>query len=108
MARSCGALDADPQHPDAYFEGVGQDLPRPDAWAEVVVLSRALHRVPRAAMVVARREAHRVLRTAGVLYVVELLAEGPGHKIVGLSMTRRRSAPTPKRRWTGRRHWASI
>ncbi len=78
------AHDADPDHPEAYLEGVGQDLPLPDDSADVVVFSYSLHHVQRAAMVEALREAHRVLHTGGVLYVVEPLAKGPGHEVIKL------------------------
>jgi ubiquinone/menaquinone biosynthesis C-methylase UbiE len=78
------AHEADPDHPGSYLEGVGQDLPLPDASADVVVFSYSLHHVPRDAMVAALREARRVLRTGGTLYVVEPLAEGPGHEVVKL------------------------
>lgn len=78
------AHEADPDHPEAYLEGVGQDLPLPDDSADVVVFSYSLHHVPRAAMVDALREAHRILHTGGVLYVVEPLAKGPGHEVIKL------------------------
>jgi SAM-dependent methyltransferase len=78
------ARAADPAHPEAYLEGVGQDLPLPDHGADVVVYSYSLHHVPRTAMVDALREARRVLREGGILYVVEPLAEGPGHDVIKL------------------------
>ena len=78
------AHDADPDHPEAYLEGVAQNLPLSDDSADVVVFSYSLHHVPRAAMVDALREAHRVLRTGGVLYVVEPGTEGTGHEVVKL------------------------
>ena len=78
------ALEADPEHGDAYRHGVGQDLPLADAVADVVVMSYSLHHVPEDAMAGALREAHRVLRPAGTLYVVEPVAEGAGHEVVRL------------------------
>lgn len=78
------AHEADPDHPAAYLEGVGQDLPLPDDSADVVVFSYSLHHVPRDSMVDALREAHRVLHGGGTLYVVEPLAEGPGHEVIKL------------------------
>ena len=76
------AREADPEHPEDYLEGVGQALPLPDESADVVVFSYSLHHVPGDAMVDALREAHRVLRGDGVLYVVEPVAAGPGHEII--------------------------
>jgi len=78
------AHDADPDHPGSYLEGVGQDLPLPDASADLVVFSYSLHHVPRDALLAALSEARRVLRAGGILYVVEPLAEGPGHEVVKL------------------------
>jgi SAM-dependent methyltransferase len=78
------AHDADPDHPEAYLEGVAQDLPLFDDSADVVVFSYSLHHVPQAVMVDALQEAHRVLRTGGVLYVVEPGTEGAGHEVVKL------------------------
>jgi ubiquinone/menaquinone biosynthesis C-methylase UbiE len=78
------AREADPEHPEAYLEGVGQDLPLPDASADAVVMSFSLHHVPREEMTNALREAHRILRSGGTLYVAEPIAAGPGHEVVSL------------------------
>jgi SAM-dependent methyltransferase len=76
------ALDADPEHPDAYLDGVGQDLPLPDGSADAVIYSYSLHHVPSAALDAALREAHRVLRPGGTLIVVEPVAAGAGYEVV--------------------------
>lgn len=76
------ARAADPEHPDAYLDGVGQDLPLPDESADAVVMSYSLHHVPDDQMVNALREAFRVLRRGGQLYVAEPIAAGPGHELV--------------------------
>jgi ubiquinone/menaquinone biosynthesis C-methylase UbiE len=76
------AREADPEHRDAYLDGVAQDLPLPDADRDVVVFSYSLHHVPPEAMLDALGEAHRVLRPGGLLYVVEPVAAGPGHEII--------------------------
>ncbi len=78
------AHDADPGHADDYLEGVGQDLPVADQSVDVVIYSYSLHHVPADEMLNALREAHRVLRTGGTLYVVEPLAAGPGFEVVKL------------------------
>ncbi len=78
------ARAADPAHPDAYLDGVGQALPLPDASMDAVVMSFSLHHVPREEMTNALREAHRVLRPAGTLYVAEPLPTGHGHEVVSL------------------------
>jgi SAM-dependent methyltransferase len=78
------AREADPDHPESYLEGVGEDLPLPDAAFDVVVYSYSLHHVPAAHMIDALREASRVLRPDGTLYVVEPIAEGAGHEVVKL------------------------
>ena len=79
------ARDADPDHVDAYLEGVGQDMPVGDASADVVVFSYSLHHVPGEHLAAALREAERVLRPGGTLAVLEPIAEGPGfetHKLI--------------------------
>jgi len=76
------ARAADPDHERDYVEGVAQDLPLSDGSADVMVFSYSLHHVPTVDMVQALREAHRVLRPGGTLYVVEPVAAGPGHEIV--------------------------
>ncbi len=78
------ALDADPDHTDSYLDGVGQDLPVDDEAADIVVFSYSLHHVPIGEMFNALREAHRVLKPGGTLYVVEPLPEGAGFESVKL------------------------
>ncbi len=64
--------------------GRGEALGLPDASQDVVVYLRSLHHVPVAAMDGALREARRVLRDGGVLYVVEPLPEGDFYELVAL------------------------
>jgi SAM-dependent methyltransferase len=78
------AREADPQHPDAYLDGVAQALPLPDGDADVVVMSNSLHHVPADQMDAALHEARRVLRPGGTLYVSEPVATGPGHELVAI------------------------
>lgn len=59
-----------------YVVGLAQRLPLPDGSIDVVVFMRALHHVAPADMLDALREAARVLRPGGVVYVAEPLAEG--------------------------------
>ncbi|MGH2896976.1 MAG: class I SAM-dependent methyltransferase, partial [Solirubrobacteraceae bacterium] len=56
-----------------YLVGRAEELPLPDASVDVAVFMRTLHHVPPAA---ALREARRVLRPDGAVYVAEPLAEG--------------------------------
>jgi SAM-dependent methyltransferase len=76
------AHEADPEHPEAYVDGVAQALPLPDDSADVVVFSYSLHHVPAEHHDEALREAARVLHDDGVLYVVEPVAAGPGHEVI--------------------------
>lgn len=78
------ARAADPQHPEAYLDAVAQALPLPDGEADVVIMSNSLHHVPPDEMDAALREAHRVLRPGGSLYISEPVAAGPGHELVAI------------------------
>ncbi len=59
-----------------YLVGRAQALPLEDASADVVVFMRSLHHVPAADLTRSLREARRVLRPDGIVYVAEPLAEG--------------------------------
>jgi SAM-dependent methyltransferase len=59
-----------------YLVGLAQRLPLPDASVDAVLFMRALHHVPPADLLSALREARRVLRADGVVYVAEPLPEG--------------------------------
>ena len=65
------ALEADPEHAEAYVDAVGQDLPFGDHSLDIVVYSYSLHHVPVDAMADALLEARRVLRPNGTLVVIE-------------------------------------
>ena len=78
------ARQADPEHPDHYVEGVAQALPLADGEADAVVMANSLHHVPVEAMDDALREAYRVLRPGGTLYVSEPVARGSGHDLVAI------------------------
>jgi ubiquinone/menaquinone biosynthesis C-methylase UbiE len=67
-----------------FVLGRGEALPLDDGSQDVVVYLRSLHHVPVAAMDVALREARRVLRDGGLLYVAEPVPEGPFHAMVSL------------------------
>jgi SAM-dependent methyltransferase len=75
------AVAADPDHPEAHVDGVGQDLPFDDGTADVVVFSYSLHHVPGDAMRTALEEAHRVLKPGGRLFVLEPVAGGPNFEV---------------------------
>jgi len=59
-----------------YLSGVGEALPFPGATFDAVVFRASLHHVPPARMADALREARRVVREGGELFVFEPLAEG--------------------------------
>lgn len=69
------ALEGDAGSGARYLVGRAEELPLEDGSVDVAVFMRTLHHVPPDAMLAALREAHRVLRPGGVVYVAEPLAE---------------------------------
>jgi SAM-dependent methyltransferase len=67
-----------------YLVGRGQELPLEDASIDVAVFMRTLHHVPAADLTRALREARRVLRPGGMVYVAEPLAEGDFYALTSL------------------------
>jgi SAM-dependent methyltransferase len=59
-----------------YLVGRAQELPLPDESADVAIFMRTLHHVPAADLTRALREARRVLRADGLVYVAEPLPQG--------------------------------
>jgi SAM-dependent methyltransferase len=59
-----------------YLIGRAEQLPLDDASVDALVFMRSLHHVPVADLAGALREARRVLRRDGLVYVAEPLAEG--------------------------------
>jgi SAM-dependent methyltransferase len=59
-----------------YLVGRAEDLPLDDGTVDVVVFMRSLHHVPPDHLQAGLREARRVLRPDGAVYVAEPLAEG--------------------------------
>ena len=74
----------DDGHGAHYVIGEGQRLLLDDASADVVVFMRTLHHVPSADLPAALREASRVVRADGLVYVAEPLAEGDFYELVSL------------------------
>jgi hypothetical protein len=67
-----------------YVVGLAERLPLEDASVDVVVFMRALHHVPPADMLDGLREAVRVLRPGGAVYIAEPLAEGDFFELTSL------------------------
>jgi ubiquinone/menaquinone biosynthesis C-methylase UbiE len=59
-----------------YLVGRAEALPLPDASMDLAIFMRALHHVAPSELTAALREARRVLRPGGAVYVAEPLAEG--------------------------------
>ncbi len=87
LRRGADAFGLDPQParleeaarrigPGRCVAGRGEMLPFGDAAFDAVVFFNSLHHLPQPMMAGALAEAHRVLREAGLLVVVEPLAEG--------------------------------
>jgi SAM-dependent methyltransferase len=67
-----------------YMVAEAQRLPLDDAAADLAVFMRTLHHVPEPSMLDALREARRVLRPHGLVYVAEPLTEGDFFELVSL------------------------
>ncbi len=59
-----------------YLQGIAEDLPLPSRSADIVIFFNSLHHVDKAGLPKAMREAARVLKPGGILFVSEPLAEG--------------------------------
>jgi SAM-dependent methyltransferase len=70
------ALANDDDSGARYLIGRAQELPIEDGSVDAVVFMRSLHHVPPGELVDALREARRVVRPRGVVYVAEPLALG--------------------------------
>ena len=60
-----------------YMQGIAEDLPIPSKSADIVIFFNSLHHVDQPGLLKALREAARVLKPGGVLFVSEPLPSGP-------------------------------
>jgi SAM-dependent methyltransferase len=65
-----------PAGDEHYIQGVAEDLPIPTRSADIIVFFNSLHHVDQPGLFKALREAARVLKSGGILFVSEPLAEG--------------------------------
>lgn len=70
------AREATPAGAEEYFEGVAESLPFSDSSLDVVVMFNSLHHVDIAHQGKALEEAARVLKSGGIAYICEPIAEG--------------------------------
>jgi SAM-dependent methyltransferase len=78
------ALAQDDEAGARYVVGSAQDLPFDDSSMDVVIFMRSLHHISPADQSQALREARRVLRTDGAVYVAEPLPEGSHFALTSL------------------------
>lgn len=78
------ALAADHGSGARYLVGVAEDLPLADGEVDAALFMRTLHHVPVPHLDAALREAARVVRSGGLVYVVEPLAEGDYFELTSL------------------------
>jgi len=71
----------DAAHSASYLDGVGQDLPIADDRADAATFLSSLHHVPAEHMLRSLREAARVVRPGGMVYVCEPVPEGPAFEV---------------------------
>lgn len=67
-----------------YRIGAGQSLPLEDKSVDLAIFMRTLHHVPSGELTAALREAWRVLRSGGAVYVAEPLAQGDYFELTAL------------------------
>lgn len=79
-----GAVEQDGGTGAEYLVGRAQELPLADGAVDAAVFMRTLHHVPPRDLTQALREAARVLRSGGVVYVAEPLAEGDYFQLTSL------------------------
>lgn len=70
------ARAAKPVSNEIFHQGNAENLPFDDSCMDVAVFFNSLHHVPAQSMETALSEAHRILKTGGILYVSEPLASG--------------------------------
>lgn len=75
------ARAVEPAGEEDYVEGVGQDLPWDADTFDAVVFFNSLHHVPVDAQETALREAARVVKPGGIVYVAEPIARGTGFEV---------------------------
>jgi ubiquinone/menaquinone biosynthesis C-methylase UbiE len=75
---------ASPVCTETYLSGVGEDLPFDDATFDATVFRASLHHVPPASMNKALREARRVTRPGGELFIFEPLTVGTHFQLTRL------------------------
>jgi SAM-dependent methyltransferase len=75
-AQLAAAVSGDDGTGARYLIGTAQQLPLDDGSVDAAVFMRTLHHVPPSELLDALREARRVLRPDGIVYVAEPLAEG--------------------------------
>jgi SAM-dependent methyltransferase len=76
------ARAAEPAGDERYVAAYGEALPLPDGCLDYLVYFNALHHVPEDRQDAALKEAARVLRPGGLLYVQEPLADGDYFEMV--------------------------
>lgn len=75
---------ADPQERLGFVAAGAQAIPAADASFDLALMLKSLHHVPKPLMATALREAARVLRSGGHLYVSEPVYGGPFNDLVRL------------------------
>ncbi|WP_135077739.1 class I SAM-dependent methyltransferase [Terasakiella sp. SH-1] len=67
---------------ERFMDGVGQDLPFDDETQDIIVFFNSLHHIPLDEQFNALKEAVRVLKKGGQIYISEPIAEGPHFELL--------------------------
>lgn len=108
--------EAEPVSDERYLAGVGQALPFSSGSFDAAVFRASLHHVPAGEMATALREARRVTRPGGEIFVFEPLATGPFFELVRLiddetevrRLAQQAIGCAVEEGWLSRRHFALL
>jgi len=80
-AQLAKAYEAPREGSETYVEGFGQDIPLEESRFDVAIFFNSLHHIPPEHMATALKEAGRVTKSSGILYIAEPVAQGSSFEL---------------------------